>query len=218
MIPKVSPSIDSQYRSFIENMYPAIPKDQQEKVIDNLLSLLELAGERRQPLKATLEQAAKTMFRLFGFTEISIGMKSREDFAYRYEVLFGYRKEVMENFRKVKYTYEDMVSQERFPHIKIGRLSEFNPVEGLPEWEKDLLNRPHQIEVKREGHDEFHEGDYIDVWIRGNNGDLVGWIELSGTLNGKLPDRTTIRWVELIAAILGNIITEKWLEEDVPRK
>jgi hypothetical protein len=218
MIPKAGPSIENQYRSYVETTYYPVPKDQQEKIIDSLLSLLELAGERRQPLRDILEQACRTMFRLFGFREISIGLKSREDFLYRYEVLFGYRRDVIDNMRKMKYTFEDMVSQEKFPHIKMGKLSELNPVEGLPEWERGLFSRPSQLEVKREIQTEFLEGDYIDVWIHGNNGDLVGWIELSNPLDGKLPERATVRWIELIASILGHIISEKWMEEEASRK
>ena len=210
-------SLDSQYRSAIETAYYPVPKDQDEKIIDAYLSLLELAGERRHSLRAVLDQACKVIFRLFGFREVSIGLKSREDYLFRYESLLGYRADVAENFRRVKYTYEDMVSQDRFPHIKMGRLSELNPVEGLPDYEQDLFNRKFQLKEKRETMDEFHEGDYVDVWIRGNNGDMVGWIEMSSPSDGKLPPRIAVRWIELLAATLGVIITEKWQEEDAIR-
>lgn len=218
MIPKAGPVIDSQHRAYIENTYYPVPKDQQEKIIDSLLSLLELAGERRRTLRDILDQTCKTIFRLFSFREISIGLKSREDFLYRYEALFGHGKEAMDSMRKIKYTYEDMVSQDKFPHIKMGKLSELNPVEGLPEWERELFSRPSRLEVKREAQDEFHEGDYIDVWIYGNNRDLVGWIELGDPMDGKLPERATVRWIELTAAILGSIISEKWLEDETSHK
>lgn len=218
MIPSKKDSIESQYRSFIENAYIPIPKDAQEKIIDNLLSLVELAGEKRQSLKAIFEQTCKIIFRLFGFREVAIGLKSREDFQFRYEELFGYRKDVADNFRKMKYSFEDMVSQERFPHIKIGKLAELNPMEGLPQWEKELYNRPYQLKEERAAPDEFHEGDYIDVFIYANNRDLVGWIELSSPVDGKLPSRITVRWIELIAGILGLVISEKWMDQDSERK
>lgn len=201
----------------IEMNYSHIPKDNREKIIDNYLSLVESASGR-QSLRSTLDQTTKLIFRLFGFREVSIGLKSREDSFYRYEALFGYRGEVAEKFRRLKYTYEDMVSKDKYPNIKMGKLSELNPVEGLPKHEKDLFNRPYQLEAARKSYDEFHEGDYIDVWIYGNSGDLIGWIELSSTVDFKLPSKETVRWIELLAAMLGRIIVQKWAEEDLSRR
>lgn len=206
--------IDRQYRAYVESLYSPLPKDDQEKFIDNMLTLIEMGHDRRQPLKSTLDFAAKIIFKLFDFHEIGIGLRNRKDGTYRYEILFGFRKEVEENFRRLKYTYEDMVSNERFPFIKTGRLSELDPVEGLPEWETDLFNRPYQLSVERKTPDEFHEGDYFDVWMLAHNREIVGWFELAGPINDKLPSRTSLRWIELIAAICSSIVVEKWAEED----
>ena len=211
-------TIDPKFRSYVETTYSPIPKDQFEKIIDNYVSLIELAGERRQSMDAILEQACRIIFRQFGFREILIGLKSREDFHYRYEKLFGVGSESTDVYKKVRYTTEDMVSQERFPHIKTGKLSELDPVEGLPEYEKDLFSKKFRLGEARKSQDEFHEGDYFDVWIHGNNGDLVGWVELLNPSDGKLPPRSTIRWIELLASILGAIITQRWAEEDSAKK
>ncbi len=210
-------TIDTRFRAYIETAYSPIPRDQFEKIIDNYLTLIESAGERKQPLDAVLDQTCKIIFRLFGFREILIGLKSRDDFLYRYVKLFGSGQESMDVYRKVKYTTEDMISQERFPHFKMGRLSELDPVEGLPEYEKDLFARKYQLGESRKSQDEFHEGDYIDVWIRGSSGDLVGWIELLSPSDGKLPPRSTVRWIELLASVLGIIISQRWAEEDASK-
>ena len=53
------------------------------------------------------------------------------------------------------------------------------------------------------------EADYIDVHIFGGKDDLVGWIEASGTLTGKLPDVNAIRWMEMIASILGVALSHR---------
>jgi len=214
MADKASDRIDRKYRTLIENTYSPIPKDEQEKVIDNILTLIEMGHDKKQPLKSTLDFAAKIIFKLFDFHEIGVGLRNRKDGFYRYEILFGFRKEVEENFRKLKYEYEDMVSNERFPFIKLGRLSELDPVEGLPEHERDLFNRPYQLTVQRKTPDEFHEGDYIDVWMYSHDRELVGWFELASPMNDKLPTRSQMRWIELIVAVCSSIVTEKWAEED----
>jgi len=217
MTDKTGDPIDRQYRLMIENTYSPIPKDDHEKIMDNILTLIEMGHDKKQPLKNTLEFAAKMIFKLFDFHEICVGLKNRQDGYYRYDVVFGFRKDIEDNFRRLKYTYEDMVSNERFPFIKIGRLSELDPVEGLPEWERELFNRPYALSVQRKSPDEFHEGDYIDVWMYSSNKELVGWFELAAPLDDKLPTRSQIRWVELIAAICSSIVTEKWAEEDAAK-
>jgi hypothetical protein len=211
-------TIDPKFKTYIENTYSPIPRDQFEKIIDNYLTLIESAGERKLPLDAVLDQTCKIIFRLFGFREVLIGLKSRDDFHYRYVKLFGASQESSEVYRKIRYTTEDMISQEKFPHFKTGRLSELDPVEGLPEYEKELFTRKFQLGESRKSHDEFHEGDYMDFWVRGTSGDLVGWIEVLNPSDGKLPPRSTVRWIELLASILGIAISQRWADEDASKR
>jgi len=210
--------LDRKLKSYIETTYSPIPRDEQERIIDNVISLIELAQDKKQNSRSIMDHVAKMIFRLFSFDEIAVGLRDRRSGVYRYEVLFGYRKEVIDKFRRIEYSYHDMVSYDRFPNVKIGRLSEFNPVEGLPEREKDLYDRPLIISQKRTGPDDFHEGDYIDVWMYDYRKDLIGWIELSRPRSGKLPPRMAIRWIELIASISASIVAHRWAEEDLGRK
>lgn len=53
------------------------------------------------------------------------------------------------------------------------------------------------------------EADYIDIWIQGVNGKLLGWIEISGTRTAKLPDVLTIRQIEIIASIIGAALVQR---------
>lgn len=215
---KTTDPIDRQYRNYVENLYSTVPRDQQEKIIENIMTLIEMGHDRRQTLNTTLEFAAKMIFRLFGFQEISIGLKNRADGTFKYDIIFGFRKDVELNYRRLRYTLEDMISQERYPFIKTGKSSEYNPVEGLPERECTLYNRPYQVKTQRKGFDDFHEGDYFDVWMYGPNKELIGWIEVMGTPDDKLPPRGHIRWLELIAAVCADIVLEKWSRgEDLQR-
>ena len=186
--------------------------------MDNILTLVEMGHDKKQSLKSVLDFAVKMIFKLFDFHEITVGLKNRKDGYYRYEVIFGFRKEAEDNLRRLKYTYEDMVSNEKFPFIKMGRISELNPVEGLPEWERELFNRPYALSVERKSPDEFHEGDYIDVWMYSHNKELIGWFELANPVNGKLPTRRTIRWIELIASVCSSVVLQRWAEEDLGRR
>jgi hypothetical protein len=92
MADKTGDPIDRQYRAFIESTYSPIPKDDQEKIIDNILTLVEMGHDKKQPLRSTLDFAAKMIFKPFDFHEIGIGLKNRKDGLYRYDILFGYRK------------------------------------------------------------------------------------------------------------------------------
>lgn len=218
MSPLKTDPIDNQHKMLIEKAYSPLPRDQQEKIIEGIFGILEAARDRKNTLKTILEQVAKTTFRLFEFDEIGIGLKNRKDGLYRYEVLFGYRNEIVDDFKKIAYTYEDMVSYDRFPFIKTGKYSDLNPVEGLPKEEQHLFNRQYDLQEKRELPDEFHEGDYVDFWMYGYNKEIIGWIELASPRNRKLPPRSTVRWIELIACICSSIVMRKWAEEDLVRK
>jgi hypothetical protein len=69
------------------------------------------------------------------------------------------------------------------------------------------FNRPGLLTATRSTDSDSLEGDYIDVKILGVNDDLLGWIEISGTRTMKLPDATTLRWVEAIGSIIAAAIT-----------
>jgi hypothetical protein len=216
-LPSASP-IDVRLRQHVETTYTPIPRDDQEKLIDALLSLTELARDKRHDVRSFLEKVAKTIFRQFAFDEISIGIYDRKENKYRMEVVFGYPPEIAAEYLKLRYDQEDMVSQDRFPFIRIGKLAELDPVEGLPESERKFMNRPYAGSLARGAVEDFHEGDYIDVWIYGPHKNIIGWIELSRPRNGRLPPRKTIRWVEVIASMCSFVIRQKWLQEDAARR
>lgn len=203
--------IDRVYRTQIETLYSPVPKDDFERIIDGLHTLIEMGHDKRQPLKAVLEYAVKMIFRQFDYREIAVGLRER-DGSYRYDLTFGFRKDLEEEMHKVRYDHEDMVSNERFPFIKMGRISELDPAEGIPEGEKDWY-KPFALAEKRKSLDEFHEGDYIDVWMYSQNREIIGWFELSSPSKGKLPTRSQLRWIELICGVCSLIVTERWADE-----
>lgn len=218
MIDKADEASIEKLKTYIETTYNPIPKDEQERLIDGLVTLIQMGQNKRDSLRSVLEYVTKMIFKYFDFHEIGIGVKSRRDQLFRYEILFGYRKDLQDQFAKVAYTYEDMVEYHRFPYVKMGKLTDLVFAEGMPDKEKVLFARPIQLDAVRQSLDTFHEGDYIDVYMHGPNRKLLGWIELSSPLTRKLPTRSTIRWLELIATICGYIISEKWKDEGAVRK
>jgi hypothetical protein len=209
--------IDWSFKSHLQTKYSVVPKTDLERVLNNILELVELSREMKHDVRSILELAARMIFKLFDFDEIGIGLKNPKDGLYRYEVLFGYSRDTEMAFRKLEYAHEDMVSYDRYPFVKIGGISELDPVEGIPEGEKYLYERPSAVDLPRASPDDFHEGDYIDVWMYDGKRDLIGWFELSKPRNGKMPTCDTVRWVELIVEICGLIVERKRKDENTSR-
>ncbi len=209
--------IDSALRQYIESRYNPVPRDEQEKLIDAVIGLMEYGWDRKQTIPSFLEQVARLIFRHFAFGEIVIGLYDRKRKDFYHEVVFGYRNDLVPAYKKIRYAYEDMVSMDRFAFIKTGKLSELDPVEGLPEEERKLFSRPFAGSAARKAVDEFHEGDYFDVWMMDHNKNIIGWIEMSGRRDGKLPPKLAVRWVEVIASICALVIRQRWILEDQGR-
>lgn len=217
MTDRIKDPIDWNFKSFLQTRYSIIPKNDLERVLDGVLELIELSRVKKRDVKPLLEQAAKMIFKLFDFDEIGIGLKNTKDGMYRYEVLFGYTKTTEAAFRKLAYSPEDMVSYDRYPFVKIGRISELNPVEGIPEKERQLYDRPLAVDIPRASPDDFHEGDYIDVWMYDGGRNLIGWFELSKPRNGKMPTCETVRWIEVIVDVCGLILERMRKDESATR-
>jgi len=217
MATRTSSQIDSTFRQHIESKYSPIPRDDHEKLIDALLGLMEYGRDRRQSLHSFFEQVTRLIFRFFAFDQVAVGLYDRKQKDYYVDVTFGYRDDLAAEYKKVRYDYDDMVSQDRFPNIKIGKISELNPIEGLPEDERRLFNRPYAVSAARQALDQFHEGDYIDVWMMGPQKNIIGWLELSNPRDGKLPSRMTVMWAEIIASVCAYVIRRRWFQEDQAR-
>ncbi|MBN1677724.1 MAG: hypothetical protein JW880_04225 [Candidatus Thermoplasmatota archaeon] len=75
------------------------------------------------------------------------------------------------------------------------------------EGEKLTFGHPGLLGMKRKDATSSLEGDYIDTGIYDGRDNLIGWIEISGTSHGKMPSANTIRWIEVIATVLGLLLT-----------
>ncbi len=201
--------IDYNFRNYLQTRYSTIPKNDLEKKLDSLLELAKLARDKNRNLRSVLEKAASTIFRLFDFSEIAIGLRNPKDGLYRYEILYGYTKNTEAAFKKLSYTDDDMVSYDKYPFVKTGRISELDPAEGTvvaPDRDSLLYDRPLAVDAARQSPEDFLEGDYIDVWMYDSSDKLIGWIELSRPKKGKMPSPEAVRWVEVIAELCALIV------------
>ncbi|MBN1677250.1 MAG: hypothetical protein JW880_01795 [Candidatus Thermoplasmatota archaeon] len=199
-------AISADLRRFLESKYPLISKEEDEKIVQTLTDLMAIGTDRMQPLKSFFDRVLKFVFRQFGFTEVAIGIKERNEDVWRYEAVFGFKKEVEAELLKTRYDRDDMHSQDRFPNIKTGKLSELNVAEGLPEVETDLYDRPFHWRGKRTTYEDFLPGDFFDFWMLDEKKEIIGWIEVSGPIDRMLPPRTTVRWLELLASVCSEVL------------
>jgi len=205
--------IDRDLSNEIRKRFSPLPENEMEKVIDGIQKLISYGNKRGSSFQSIMDQAARTIYRHFEFKEIAIIIKSKKDGLFRYSTLLGFRRAAEMANRSLVFTEEGVENIDNFPHIKMGKMSEFHMAEHVHVEGEDIAkqyNRPSVLTKKRESPEEYLEGDYIDIDIRGTNEQLLGWIELGQTKDGKMPSRSHILWIELIANFLGMIIQRKF--------
>jgi hypothetical protein len=202
----------SEYSRQLREIYSPVARDDTERIMVGIDALLFNLRSRTITTRAFLEDAMKLIYRLFDFREIALGLKDRKDGLYRYEVILGYRKDSEVAYRQLVYKAEEMDDPKKYPvGVYISRYGEYSMVEGQPykQGEEETYNRPLMLKKERAAPDDFIEGDYIQIYFYGMKGDYLGWIELSGPKSGKIPPRSTIKWIEFIAQIMGTIVYER---------
>ncbi|MCJ7489570.1 MAG: hypothetical protein MUO87_05450 [Thermoplasmata archaeon] len=156
-----------------------------------------------------LQSAADVIRDKFWIKEVTMALRNRSDGLYRYEVMSGLSDASWEAHRQLAYTLEQCEDPELYTSAQISNLTRLFLVEDNPygKDEESTFNRELMLQSSRKSLDETIEGDYIDVRILGKGGALLGWIELSGTTDGKFPDVHTIKCLELLASVLGIALT-----------
>jgi len=198
---------DPELESFIRKKFTHIPDDENQEMIINIQNWILQSNKFRQSLKELLDYSARTIYRIFGFKEIAIGVKDQKDGIYKYVTLIGFTKEAEKAQRKQTYTFEEILDYGKYPGIKLSTVSDFCIMGGL----REAYNRPHELDKKRESMDDFIEGDYIDISIYDSRLQLIGWMELANPKNSKIPSKQTLLWIELFTSILGKMIEREML-------
>ncbi|MDH4123894.1 MAG: hypothetical protein OEV21_07425, partial [Thermoplasmata archaeon] len=177
-------------------------------------ALLEKMNSPKISLNQLLNEAVRMIHRVLEFQCVTIALKDYVDGLYRYNAFIGLTPSMENEYRKIEYSAKDLLDSNIFPYIKINRFSYFFMTEDNPykTGEEMTTFRPGQFSEMRKHPEDMLDPDYFDVFMFGNAGDIIGWIEAFNTRSGKLPKRETIRCLELIASALSAVIMAKGFE------
>lgn len=200
--------IGMDFITSLRDFYSQIPKDDTERIMNEVHGLIEYCSDRRNTLLKIVERLCKTINKMFEFKSVSIGLRSNDGY-YRYVFWIGHPKESEDALKRLKYDIHEMIDYDKFPAIRIGTITQYHPVESFPGHAEDEFiahHRPELLTSPRTNMNKFMRGDYLDVIMHGYEGEILGWIELSETKENRMPSRNSIRWIELMADVCSGPI------------
>lgn len=182
-----------------------------EHALDEILGLMELLRREQISAHQMLDKSAAIIRQLFRLRWVAIGLKNPTDGLYRYEILAGFREDAVIARRKQAFKIEDFTSNKTYKGWDVSPYTKMYFEEDKPytTGSEVTFNRPILMSSSRRSPDDCLEADYLTVQILGNKGEILGWIETSGTIAGKLPDTATIKWIEMIAGVLGAALMKR---------
>lgn len=185
--------------------YARLQKEPGIRALDSILLLADHLKKRDIDTRGLIQDALKLTYRQLHVKEITIGLRDPSDGLYRYYAHQGVRAAIWEGHKKLTYTADSFTGAGKWKGTKISRNSILYLVEDAPYAEgEESTYQEHLSRVsRRRTTEDCIEGDYLDVHITGPNGEILGWLEVSSMWDGKIPDANTIRWLELIADIIG---------------
>jgi len=205
--------IVKQIEGLLKKRYQSYGKVEDQRYIDGIQGFITRTLLATTVLRV-LQDATRTVHSLFGFQEVSVGLRDDADNNYRYLVFTGYSKEAEAELRKFTYTYDEFFSQREFPSIRISKALDINIGDTQPamEREKKAWNRPTQLGAGRSSPENFTEKDYIDVFMYEPGNELLGWLEVSAPRDGKMPSGELLRGLELFSSVLSLAIQRRGMD------
>jgi hypothetical protein len=181
------------------------------KVLESLQKIISDCQSPHLSLSAFLNAVAQYIYRQLNIHSLSIGILDPSDGKFHYVAFAGLRKQAEDTLRNCVYTKEEFLDPKKYPGFSISRFTKLFLAENNPyaPGEEESYNRPLMLTQNRSSFDDTIEGDYLDIMILDNKHEITGWIEISGTKKGKLPDATTIYWLELVGSLIGMILSVK---------
>jgi hypothetical protein len=216
----LAPPIGKEIEALLKARYSASNSSEEQKILDGLQNFISHIKIKRSSHNL-LQEAARTIHRVFPFQEVAIGIRSPVDGLYRYDAYIGYMREAEEEFKKQAYDIKSFFDPGEFPSIRVSKMIDLTIAENEPQMEKEQAcwNRPALLKVPRKSPEEFTEGDYLDVFAYGEENELMAWIELSAPRDGKMPSGNTLKGLELFAAVLSLALQSLApKEKDIPAK
>lgn len=188
----------------LRHEYAHCESDLECKRLDAIVRVLR--SLQRQPfnLDEFLTNTAQFIYRQLNIQSLSINVKEI-DGKFRYHAFAGLRKSSEDALRKCVYSEQELFDPSKYPSTTISPYTKLFLAENNPyaSGEEETYNRPLMLKQKRNDLDDSIEGDYLDILIYDGGNEICGYIEISGTKEGKLPDAKTIKWLEVTGSIIG---------------
>jgi hypothetical protein len=204
-----TPDAESAKRKF-RFEYMRVKSDPSAKNLEVISAVLAVTQRPQLTPVELSQETVNILQKQYRLRWAMIGLRTRMDGKYRYEVQTGMREDAWTRQKAKTYALADfMETSERYKFGEISKLTRFYPEEENPLFNDDqlLTNRPVLLKSRRSSDDETLEADFIDTLIMGPGNDLLGWIEYSGTTVNRLPDATVIRGIEVVAGVLALAMT-----------
>lgn len=172
--------------------------------LDSIHSIIKQLMTDEPDLNELMKAAARSIYSQFNIREVTIALRSPSG-VFRYVAMHGLRSELWAAHQKLAYTKEQVLDPNVYKWTDISSYTKLFLAEDNPYGEEEERTYCEHLMMrsKRSAEDESIEGDYLDIFIYGPRDETLGWIEISGTWNGKIPDVRTIRSLELLSSFLA---------------
>lgn len=172
--------------------------------LDSVHALVKQVMEEEPSIEDLLKVAAKSIYSQFNLKEVTIGFRS-PDGLYRYVAMYGVRDDIWAAHQQLIYTEKELFDPARYKWTEISHHTRLFLAEDNPYTVEEAGTRHEHLMMKskRKTQDDSIEGDYLDVLMYGPKDEILGWIETSGTWDGKIPDARTIRGLEVVSSVLA---------------
>jgi len=188
----------------IKQEYTHGRKEPGARGLDCLHGLIKDLMHVEPNLNEFLKNAAKAIYTQFNIKDVSICLRG-QDGLFRYATMHGMRDEVWAAHKNIVYSLDQVLDPNLYKGTEISRFTKLFLAEDNPygESEERTCSGHLMTTSKRRTPEESIEGDYLDVFIFGPNDEVLGWIETSGTWDGRLPDARTIRGLEVLSSLIA---------------
>jgi hypothetical protein len=180
-------------------------KDSLTRDLEAVTELCRMLEKPTVDTNVFIREVANVIMKDFAIESVAIGVKDHIDSRFKYRTVMGLEKDVADGFKDLSYSREELLEPSNYPAYDISDRTKLFLAEDHPyaAGEEFTYRRPGLIGMKRRTLTESLEADYMDFFFNGPDSDYLGFIEVSGTRLRKLPDAVTIKWIELIATMLG---------------
>lgn len=199
---------DKDQERFILEKYASDRQEPFERCLRMILKFLNDSKNVERDSKSILADALTTIQSFTKFRECTIGLRD-PDGLYRFKAFVGFNDEARKAREELAYSDDDMKDIAFYRPVIICRFAMFHLSERKPykPGMERTYNNPELLDAPRKHPGDMIEGDYLEIMIRGKEQEILGWLELSGTADGKLPTREEVLKVEFFSSCLAPVIS-----------